>query len=86
MKGIIKKGSKTEYRINSVLEDLQKKADSGRFCGLTLAELQCIVFIGKELVKTCVASTIVKNVADYFKSFGFKVVMDFDNVNYVIVA
>lgn len=86
MKGIIRKGSKAEERFSSVLADLQKKADSGKLGNLTLSDIQCITMIGKELVEKCVASTFIKKVADYFKSFGFIVTMDFDNVHYVIVA
>lgn len=86
MKGIIRKGSKAEKRLFSVIGDLQKKADSGRLGNLTLSDYQCITMIGKELVEKCVASTFIKKVADYFKSFGFIVTMDFNNVNYVIVA
>lgn len=86
MKGIIRKGSNAEKRLNSVLADLQKKVDTGHFGGLSLADFQCITFVGKELVAKCVASTFVKKVADYFQSFGFMVTKDFDNVHYVIVA
>ena len=86
MKGIIRKGSKAEERLFSVIADLQKKADSGRLGSLTLSDYQCITMIGKELVAKSVASTFIKKVADYFKSFGFMVTMDFDNVHYVIVA
>lgn len=86
MKGIIRKGSKAEERLFSVIADLQKKADSGRLGNLTLSDYQCITMIGKELVEKCVASTFIKKVADYYKSFGFTVTMDFDNVHYVIVA
>lgn len=86
MKGIIRKGSNTEKRLFSVIADLQKKADSGRLGSLTLSDYQCITMIGKELVEKCVASTFIKKVADYYKSFGFLVTKDFDNVHYVIVA
>lgn len=86
MKGIIRKGSKAEERLFSVIADLQKRADSGRLENLTLSDYQCITMIGKELVEKSVARTFIKEVADYYKSFGFLVTKDFDNVNYVIVA
>lgn len=86
MKGIIRKGSKTEERFNSVIKDLQKRTNTGKLGRLTISDYQCIVFIGKELVEKCVSSTVVKKVAEYFKSFGFMVTMDFDDVHYVIVA
>lgn len=86
MKGIIRKESNAEKRLLSVITDLQKRADSGELGSLTLSDYQCITFIGKELVAKSVASTFIKKVADYFKSFGFLVTMDFDNVHYVIVA
>lgn len=86
MKGIIRKGSESEERLFTVIGDLHDKAVTGRLGSLTLSEYQCITMIGKELVEKCVASTFIKNVADYFKSFGFMVTMDFDNVHYVIVA
>lgn len=83
MKGIIKKGSRTEERLNSVIADLQRRMNTG---GLTIAEYQVITLIGKTLVEKCVASTVIKNVADYYKSFGFMVTEDFDHIHYVIVA
>ena len=86
MKGIIRKGSNAEKRLNSVIEDLKKRTNTGKLGKLTISDYQCIVFIGKELVEKCVSSTVVKKVAEYFKSLGFMVTMDFDNVHYVIVA
>lgn len=86
MKGIIRKGSNAEKRLNSVILDLQKKADSGRLGKLTLSDYQCITFIGKELVAKGVASTFIDEVAEYYKSFGFTVTTDFDNIHFVIVA
>lgn len=86
MKGIIKKGSKTEERLNSVIADLQRRMNTGDLRELTIAEYQVITLIGKTLVEKCVASTVLKNVADYYKSFGFMVTEDFDQIHYVIVA
>lgn len=81
MKGIIRKGSNAEKRLRAISEDLQKKIErtysGGRFSACN---------IGKELVARGVSQTVIKNVADYFKSFGFLVTMDLHNVNYVIVA
>ena len=86
MKGIIRKGSNAEKRLRDISEDLQRKIETGKLNGLTQADVFSSCNIGKELVAKGVAQTIIKNVADYFKSFGFKVTMDFNNVNYVIVA
>lgn len=86
MKGIIRKGSKAEYRLREVYIDLFDKMETGELKGFTLSDIRSSCELGKELVAKGVAQTIIKNVADYFKSFGFMVTMDFDNVNYVIVA
>ena len=86
MKGIIRKGSNAEKRLREVAEDVQKMIETGKLNGLTQADVFSACNIGKELVAKGVAQTIIKNVADYFKSFGFMVTMDFNNVNYVIVA
>ena len=86
MRGIIQRGSNAEKRLNSVILDLQKKVDSGRLGNLTLSDFQCITFIGKELVAKGVASTFIGKVAYYYKSFGFMVTTDFDNIHFVIIA
>lgn len=69
-------------------EDFEKKVNTGntgKTGNLTLSDLLSIGVIAKELLRKHVASTFAKNIADYFKSFGFMVTMDFNNVNYVIV-
>lgn len=76
---------KTERKYWNMQNDLQKKMDSGNIENLTLASFRSVCAVGKELLRKHVASTILKEVADYFKAFGFMVTMDFDNVNYVIV-
>ena len=86
MKGIIRKGSKAEERLRNISEDIGKKIETGKLNGLTQTDIFSACNIGKELVAKGVAQTFIKNVADYFKSFGFMVTMDFNNVNYVIVA
>ena len=86
MKGIIRKGSNAEKRLRNISEDIGKKIETGKLNGLTQADVFSACNIGKELVVKGVAQTVIKNVADYFKSFGFIVTMDFNNVNYVIVA
>lgn len=86
MKGIIRKGSKAEKRLRNISEDLQKKIETGKLNGLTQADVFSACNIGKELVAKGVAQTVISKVADYFKSFGFIVTMDFNSVNYVIVA
>ena len=86
MKGIIRKGSNAEKRLRDISADLQKKIDTGKIGKLSPSDIYASCDIGKELVAKGVAKTLIKNVADYFKSFGFMVTMDFNNVNYVIVA
>lgn len=86
MKGIIRKGSNAEKRLRAVSDDIGKKIETGRLNGLTQADIFTSCEIGKELVAKGVAQTVISKVADYFKSFGFIVTMDFNNVNYVIVA
>ena len=86
MKGIIRKGSNAEKRLRSISEDIGKKIETGKLNGLTQSDIFSACDVGKELVAKGVAQTICKSVADYFKSFGFLVTMDFHNVNYVIVA
>lgn len=86
MKGIIRKGSKSEERLRKILEDIGKKIETGKSNGLTQSDIFTICEVGKTLVAKGVAQTVIKSVADYFKSFGFIVTMDFDNVQFVIVA
>ena len=86
MKGIIRKGSKAEERLRSISEDLREKIETGKLAGLTQSDVFTSCEIGKELVAKGVAQTFISSVADYFKSFGFIVTMDFNKVNYVIVA
>lgn len=76
---------KIANKYKAMQEDLQKKADSGRLGKLSLSDFDSICSCGKELLKHHSVKTFIKVVADYFKSFGFMVTMDFDNVNYVIV-
>lgn len=86
MKGIIRKGSKAEERLKLVADDVQKKIDTGKIGKLAPMDLSAICYVAKELVAKGVASTFITKVADYFKEFGFIVTMDFDNIQFVIVA
>ena len=86
MKGIIRKDSNAEKRLREISEDIGKKIETGKLNGLTQSDIFSACNIGKELVAKGVAQTVISKVADYFKSFGFLVTMDFNNVNYVIVA
>lgn len=86
MKGIIRKGSNAEKRLRNISEDISKKIETGKLSGLTQSDIFSACNIGKELIAKGVASTFITKVADYYKSFGFIVTMDFNNVNYVIVA
>lgn len=65
--------------------DIEKKMSTGKLGGLSLNDLYTICNCGKFLMKHKAVNTVIKNVADYFKGFGFMVTMDFNNVNYVIV-
>lgn len=64
--------------------DFEKKISTGKLNGMSLSDLMAVGNAGKELLKHHAVKTVIKNVADYFKKFGFMVTMDFDNVNYVI--
>ena len=86
MKGIIRKGSKSEERLRKISEDIGKKIETGKLNGLTQSDIFSVCEVGKELVAKGVAQTVISKVADYFKSFGFMVTHEFDNVQYVIVA
>lgn len=79
----MKKTIKNKY-IN-LQADLEKKINTGKSGSLSVSDILCIIGVGKELLRKHAVKTVIKNVADYFKSFGFLVTMDFDNVNYVIV-
>lgn len=86
MKGIIRKGSNAEKRLCAIAEDVQKKIDTGKIGKLAPMDVSAICYVAKELVAKGVASTFITKVADYYKSFGFMVTTDFDNIQFVIVA
>ncbi len=86
MKGIIRKGSKAEERLRKVAEDVQKKIDTGKIGNLAPMDISAICYVAKKLVAFGVTSTFITKVADYYKSFGFIVTKEFDNVQFVIVA
>lgn len=86
MKGIIRKGSNAEKRLRLVADDVQKKIDTGKIGKLAPMDVSAICYVAKKLVACGVASTFITKVAEYFKSFGFVVTIDFDNISYVIVA
>lgn len=71
-------------KYQNMQNDLQKKVDSGKMGNMTVTDFNAVCSCGKELLKHHAVKTFIKNVADYFQSFGFMVTMDFDNVNYVI--
>lgn len=75
----------TKKKYMAMQNDLQKMVDTGKMGNLTVSDFDCICQVGKELLKRHSVKTFIKNVADYFKRFGFMVTMDFDNINYVIV-
>ena len=72
-------------KYNNLQLDFQNKMESGKLGKLSLSDFYAVGNIGKELLKHHAAKTIIKNAAEYFKSFGFLVTMDFDNINYVII-
>lgn len=74
----------TKEKYEKMQMDLQKKINTGRLGNLSGSDILSICECGKKLLQFHAVHTIIKNVADYFKSFGFMVTMDFDNVNYVI--
>lgn len=86
MKGIIRKGSKAEDRLRKVAEDVQRMIDTGKIGKLAPMDVSAICYVAKGLVASGVASTFITKVADYFKSFGFMVTQEFDNVQFVIIA
>lgn len=86
MKGIIRKGSNAEKRLRAISEDISKKIETGKLKGLAPMDVSAICYVAKNLVACGVASTFITKVADYFKSFGFTVTMEFDNIQFVIVA
>ena len=65
--------------------DFQKKINSGKLGKLSLSDFKTVADIGKELLIKHIAKTIIKNVADYFSSFGFPIIPDFDGINYIII-
>ena len=84
MKIALKHRQNIVAKYNTLQEDIRKKLNSGRLDGLSLSDYWTICNVGKELIIHHAVTTICKNVADYFKKFGFLVTMDFDNVHYVI--
>ena len=86
MKGIIRKGSNAEKRLRLVADDVQRKIDTGKIGKLAPMDISAICYVAKELVAKGVASTFITKVANYYRDFGFIVTMDFDNIQFVIVA
>lgn len=72
-------------RYNNIKKDLINRRCTGNLGNLSVFDLRAIHSLAMELVSTHSVKTVIKTVADYFKSFGFKVVMDFDRISYVIV-
>lgn len=72
-------------RYNNIKRDLTDKKCSGNLGNLSVFDMKKIQSLVMELVSVHSVKTMIKAVADYFQSFGFKVVMDFDRSSYVIV-
>lgn len=79
---MIRKNIAKKYQ--NMQKDLQKKYVKEDLGNLTANEFCTVCSLGKELLKHHAVKTVIKNVADYFKAFGFMVTMDFDGINYVI--
>lgn len=65
--------------------DLRNIVDTGKMGNLTVSDFDSVCTCSRELVEHHATKTLIKNVADYFRGFGFMVTMDFDKINYVIV-
>ena len=76
---------KMKKKYDNLQLDFQEKINSGKLGKLSLSDFKAVADIGKELLKKHVAKTIIKNAADYFSSFGFLVISDFDGISYIIV-
>lgn len=79
---MIRKNIANKY--TELQNDLNMKMATGKLDGMSLSDLYVVCDLGKGLLKHHAVKTIIKNVADYFKKFGFMVTMDFDGINYVI--
>lgn len=75
-------GIKVKYM--KLQKDFRKKME-GKTGSLSLSDLKAVADIGNRLQKVKAVKTFLSRVAEYFSSFGFKVVKDFDNINYVII-
>lgn len=64
--------------------DLNRKMTTDKLDGMSLSDLYIVCNLGQGLLIHHAVKTTIKNVADYFKKFGFMVTMDFDNINYII--
>lgn len=73
-------------KLRNISDDLQKKISTGRLGKLTQVDISTACQVGKEIVRSGSAATINKNVAEYFKTFGFIVTLDSNKINYNIVA
>lgn len=77
---------KINSRLYAISSDLKHKINSGNFGRLSFYDIKVAMEAGKNLLKSHTFETFNKNVADYFKFFGCYVTMDFNNVNYIIIA
>lgn len=64
--------------------DLRNKVDSGKTESLSLSDIQAVCMLAKNLLVFHSVKTFIKNVAEYFKQFGFLVTQEFDGVSFVI--
>jgi len=73
-------------RLTAISDDLQKKVQNGRLGNLTPFDVKMAILIGKELLKHGMTSTINSAVAEYYRHFGCMVTLDFNKINYIVVA
>lgn len=65
--------------------DFQRRLCSGKLGKMSMSDFRAVAETGEELLRRHEARTVVKNVADYFSSFGFPVAPDSDGISFVIV-
>ena len=76
---------KMKKKYDNLQLDFQEKINSGKLGKLSLSDFKAVADIGKELLKKHEVKTIIKNAADYFSSFGFLTIPDFDGISYIII-
>lgn len=60
-------------KYHALQADFEKRINTGKLGNLSLSDFHEVGFLGTKLLKEHAAKTVVKNAADYYKSFGFSV-------------